>query len=63
MGMALIPGMVRKKDTAYVVLPTIEGVVLVVAASGILGSADINSTYTDNFCYNVCVHYAETSHI
>lgn len=35
---AIIPGLLRKKDTAYVVLAVIEVVVLVVAASGILGS-------------------------
>jgi hypothetical protein len=36
--LAIIPGLLRKKDTAYVVLAIIEVVVLVVAASGILGS-------------------------
>lgn len=35
---AIIPGLLRKKDTAYVVLSIIEILVLVVAASGILGS-------------------------
>jgi hypothetical protein len=36
--LAIIPGFLRKKDTAYVVLALIEVVVLCVAASGILGS-------------------------
>jgi hypothetical protein len=36
--LAIIPGLMRKKDTAYVVLAVIEVVVLLVAASGILGS-------------------------
>jgi hypothetical protein len=35
---AIIPGLLRKKDTAYVVLSIVEVIVLVVAASGILGS-------------------------
>lgn len=35
---AIIPGLLRKKDTAYVVLSIIEVIVLVVAASGILGT-------------------------
>ena len=35
---AIIPGLMRKKDTAYVVLVIVEVIVLVVAASGILGS-------------------------
>jgi hypothetical protein len=35
---AILPGLMRKKDTAYVVLVIVEIVVLVVAASGILGS-------------------------
>lgn len=35
---AIIPGLLRKKDTAYVVLSIIEIIVLVVAASGILGT-------------------------
>jgi hypothetical protein len=35
---SILPGLLRKKDTAYVVLVIIEIVVLVVAASGILGS-------------------------
>lgn len=36
--LAIIPGLLRKKDTAYVVLSIIEVIVLVVAASGILGT-------------------------
>jgi hypothetical protein len=36
--LAILPGLLRKKDTAYVVLVIIEVVVLLVAASGILGS-------------------------
>ncbi len=36
--LAIIPGLLRKKDTAYVVLAVLEVLVLVVAASGILGS-------------------------
>jgi hypothetical protein len=36
--LAILPGLMRKKDTAYVVLVIIEVVVLVVAASGILGT-------------------------
>jgi hypothetical protein len=36
--LAIIPGFMKKKDTAYVVLAIVEVVVLVVAASGILGS-------------------------
>ena len=36
--LAILPGLMRKKDTAYVVLVIIEVVVLAVAASGILGS-------------------------
>ncbi|UCH80114.1 MAG: hypothetical protein JSW20_10235 [Nitrospiraceae bacterium] len=35
---AILPGLMRKKDTAYVVLVIVEVVVLVVAASGLLGS-------------------------
>lgn len=35
---AIIPGLLKKKDTAFVVLAIIEVIVLVVAASGILGS-------------------------
>ncbi len=36
--LAIIPGLMRKKDTAYVVLAITEVIVLVVAASGILGT-------------------------
>lgn len=36
--LAILPGLLRKKDTAYVVLAIIEVIVLIVAASGILGS-------------------------
>ncbi len=36
--MAILPGLIRKKDTAYVVIAVIEILVLVFAASGILGS-------------------------
>lgn len=36
--LAIMPGLLRKKDTAYVVLALLEVIVLVVAASGILGS-------------------------
>ncbi len=35
---AIIPGLMRKKDTAYVVLALVEVIVLVFAASGILGT-------------------------
>ena len=35
---AIIPGLLRKKDTAYVVLVVVEIIVLTVAASGLLGS-------------------------
>lgn len=35
---AIIPGLMRKKDTAYVVLAIVEIIVLTVAASGILGT-------------------------
>ncbi len=35
---AIIPGLLRKKDTIYVVLAVTEIVVLAVAASGLLGS-------------------------
>ena len=35
---AILPGLIRKKDTAYVVLVVVEIIVLTVAASGILGS-------------------------
>ena len=36
--LAILPGLMRKKDTAYVVLAIVEVIVLVVAASGVLGS-------------------------
>ncbi|MBC8413123.1 hypothetical protein H8E50_05585 [bacterium] len=36
--LAIIPGLLRKKDTAYVVLAVIEVLVLTFAASGILGT-------------------------
>ncbi len=36
--LAILPGLMLKKDTAYVVLVIVEVVVLTVAASGILGS-------------------------
>lgn len=36
--MAILPGLMRKKDTPYVILAIIEIVVLCVAASGILGT-------------------------
>ncbi len=36
--LAIIPGLMRKKDTAYVILAFIEVVILCVAASGILGT-------------------------
>lgn len=36
--LAILPGLIRKKDTAYVVLAIVEVIVLSVAASGILGS-------------------------
>ncbi len=35
---AILPGLIRKKDTPYVVLVIVEIIVLTVAASGILGS-------------------------
>lgn len=34
--LAILPGLIRKKDTAYVVLAVLEVLVLVLAASGIL---------------------------
>ncbi|MDH4029186.1 MAG: hypothetical protein OEU95_10185 [Nitrospirota bacterium] len=34
--LAIIPGLIRKKDTAYVVLAVLEVLVLVLAASGVL---------------------------
>jgi hypothetical protein len=36
--LAIIPGLMRKKDTAYVALVIVEVLVLLVAASGVLGS-------------------------
>lgn len=36
--MAILPGLMRKKDTPYVILAIVEIVVLCVAASGILGT-------------------------
>jgi len=36
--LAIMPGLIRKKDTPYVILALIEVVVLSVAASGILGT-------------------------
>lgn len=36
--LAILPGLMRKKDMAYVVLAILEVIVLVVAASGVLGS-------------------------
>jgi len=35
---AIIPGLIRKKDTAFVVIAVLEIIVLAVAASGILGT-------------------------
>ena len=35
---AIVPGLIRKKDTAYVVIAVLEIIVLAVAASGILGT-------------------------
>ena len=35
---AILPGLIRKKDTAYVVIAILEILVLVFAASGILGT-------------------------
>jgi len=35
---AIIPGLIRKKDTAFVVIAILEIIVLSVAASGILGT-------------------------
>jgi hypothetical protein len=35
---AILPGLIRKKDTAYVVIAVLEIIVLTVAASGILGT-------------------------
>lgn len=36
--LAILPGLIRKKDTAYVILAVLEVVVLVLAASGILSA-------------------------
>lgn len=36
--LAILPGLIRKKDTAYIILCILEVIVLAVAASGILGS-------------------------
>jgi hypothetical protein len=36
--LAIIPGLIRKKDTTYAVIAIVEVVVLLVAASGLLGS-------------------------
>jgi len=36
--LAILPGLIRKKDTAYVVIAVLEIIVLAVAASGILGT-------------------------
>ena len=36
--LAILPGLLKKKDTAYVVIAILEVLVLSVAASGILGS-------------------------
>lgn len=36
--LAILPGFIRKKDTAYVVLAIVEVIVLAFAASGVLGS-------------------------
>ncbi|MGB5896261.1 MAG: hypothetical protein WBG58_18950 [Ignavibacteriaceae bacterium] len=36
--LAILPGLIRKKDTAYVVIAILEIIVLAVAASGILGT-------------------------
>ena len=35
---AILPGLIRKKDTAFVVIALLEIIVLAVAASGILGT-------------------------
>jgi hypothetical protein len=35
---AIVPGLIRKKDTPYVILAVLEIIVLCVAASGILGT-------------------------
>lgn len=36
--MAIVPGLLRKKDTPYVIIAILEIIVLCVAASGILGT-------------------------
>jgi uncharacterized membrane protein len=36
---SLIPGLLRKKDTTYTVIAIVEIIVLLVAASGILGTS------------------------
>jgi hypothetical protein len=36
---SLIPGLLRKKDTTYTVIAILEIIVLLVAASGILGTS------------------------
>lgn len=36
---ALIPGLIRKKDTTYTIIAIVEIIVLLVAASGILGTS------------------------
>ena len=36
--LAILPGLIRKKDTAFVVIAVLEIIVLAVAASGILGT-------------------------
>jgi hypothetical protein len=36
--LAILPGLIRKKDKAYIVICILEVIVLVVAASGILGT-------------------------
>jgi len=36
--LAIMPGLLRKKDTAYVVIAVVEVMVLCVAASGVLGT-------------------------
>lgn len=37
--LSLIPGLIRKKDTTYTVIAIVEIIVLLVAASGILGTS------------------------
>ena len=36
--LSILPGLIRKKDTAYIIIAVLEVVVLCVAASGILGT-------------------------